>query len=247
MVKQFLFKLRQDLAEIFFYPKPVWGEDGRLDYDLYWQKRRKNGGNFTLSSWQKQRADLVLPFLIDGDVVIDVGGGGGEMLSYWLEFKKIKGICADVNASALGQAQSKGLETLQLDLSDKALWNNLPACDYITGFEIFEHLANPEEFIFFVQKRVRKGLIFSVPNTGYYKHRLRLSFGRFPLQWVVHPGEHLRFWTVKDMRWWLASLGLNLKKLIIYEGLPVLNRLWPSLFGQGLVVVVSFWNLNDKQ
>lgn len=238
-IKPLLFKLRQDLAELFFYPVPSWGEDGSLDYNLYWQKRRKSESNFELSAWQKQRADLVLPFLKDDDIVVDVGGGGGEMLAYWKQFKKVKGVCADYNEWALEQAKKKGLETLFLDLADEKSWDQIPFCDYLTGFEILEHLSNPEKFIFFVKKRVRKGMIFSVPNSGYYKHRLRLLFGRFPLQWIAHPGEHLRFWTVRDMLKWIDYLGLKSKKIIIYEGLPGLNRLWPSLFGQGLLIYLQ--------
>lgn len=233
------FKLRQDLAEVFFYPNPSWGEDGRLDYNLYWRKRRKNGSSFTLSAWQKQRADLVLPILSAGDVVVDLGGGGGEMLGYWGRFKSIKGVCADTNTLALTQAGTKGLETLLLDLNNKEDWAKMPACDYVTGFEIIEHLPNPEELILFARNKVRKGLIFSVPNTGYYKHRLRLLLGRFPLQWIVHPGEHLRFWTVKDMNSWAKALGLKVEKLVVYEGLPWLNKIWPSLFGQGIIIYLK--------
>ncbi len=239
IIKLLLFKLRQDLSEVFVYPKPSWGNDGRLDYNIYWRRRRPKGGNFQLSSWQQTRARLVLPWLSDDDVVLDLGGGAGEMLAYWSERKKITGICVDNNQMALDQAKSRGFEILNLDLSQPQNWSLIPECDYLSGFEIIEHLPNPEEFILAIKKRARKGLIFSVPNSGYYKHRLRLLFGRFPLQWVVHPGEHLRFWTVRDIKKWVSWLDLNLNQLIIYEGLPVLSRAWPSLFGQGIIIFVS--------
>ena len=82
-------------------------------------------------------------------------------------------------------------------------------------------------------------MIFSFPNSGYYAHRLRFLFGRFPLQWVVHPGEHLRFWTVKDVNSWVNALKMNFIKLIVYEGVPVLNKIWPSMFGQGIIIVIT--------
>ena len=161
------------------------------------------------------------------------------MLAYWVKLKKIKGICADYNELALEQAKRRGLDTLFLDLNDEKNWNDVPPCDYLTGFEILEHLANPEKFILFVKNKVRKGLIFSVPNSGYYQHRVRLLLGRFPLQWIVHPGEHLRFWTAKDIVDWVGFLGLKLEKKIIYEGLPGLNNLLPSLFGQGIIIYIK--------
>ncbi len=238
-IKDFLFKIKEDLKQLFFYPQPDWGEDGKIDYNKYWMKRRPAGNLVGLSSWQKKRADLVLPFLSDGDIVVDIGGGGGEMLSYWQNQKKINGWCADFSQLALAQARAKGLETIDLDLSDISSLSNLPNCDFLTGFEVLEHLPNPEEFVLAVISKARKGLIFSFPNTGYYKHRLRLLFGCFPLQWVVHPGEHLRFWTVRDVRFWVKTLGLQLDKMILYEGLPFLSHLWPSLFGQGIIFFIS--------
>ena len=40
-------------------------------------------------------------------------------------------------------------------------------------------------------------------------HRLRYMLGRFPLQWIVNPNEHIRFWTLKDLIWWLDYLNIN--------------------------------------
>ena len=83
-------------------------------------------------------------------------------------------------------------------------------------------------------------LIFSVPNTGYVAHRKRLLFGSFPLQWRNNPGEHLRFWTLGDMKWWLKQLNLYEKSIIkTYEGFPLLNKLWPGMFAMGIIVIIK--------
>jgi 2-polyprenyl-3-methyl-5-hydroxy-6-metoxy-1,4-benzoquinol methylase len=129
-----------------------------------------------------------------------------------------------------------------MDISKLYNLSSLPEVDYILGLEIIEHMPNTEEFIFKIQNKSKKGLIFSFPNTGYYSHRLRLLFGRFPLQWIVRPGEHLRFWTVKDVKWWVKNLGFNLEKLIFYEGVPILNKVFPNLFSQGIIIKISSKN-----
>ena len=233
------------MKRLFVYPIPEWGIDGRIDYDKYWRKRRGESQHFQLSAWQRKRAELVLPLLNDGDVVVDVGGGEGAMLEYWRSHKNIHCVCIDNNKFILNQAKEKGFETIESDLSIPESWEKIPNCDFLTGFEILEHLPNPEEFVLKVANRVRKEMIFSFPNSGYYIHRLRLLFGCFPLQWVVHPGEHLRFWTVKDVYSWVKALKLYLISVATYEGIPCLNRFWPSMFGQGIILRISH-NKNDE-
>ena len=236
LIKDILFKIKTDLKGLLSYPKPKWGTDGRVNYDLYWHERRGHGQDFKLSAWQRERAELILPLLKAGDVVVDVGGGDGAVLAFWRSKVDIRCICVDDNRLVLEQAKQKGIEVIETDLSAPSNWDLIPTCDFLTGFEILEHLPNPEEFILKTYGRVRREMIFSFPNSGYYVHRLRLIFGRFPKQWIVHPGEHLRFWTVKDAKSWSLALGVGLKEIIVYEGVPGLNRLWPALFGQGVIL-----------
>lgn len=106
--------------------------------------------------------------------------------------------------------------------------------------ELLEHLPNSEEVLLALLKTTNKKLIFSIPNTGFIGHRLRLLFGSFPLQWRTHPGEHLRFWTYNDIRFWLKELELSKNsKIYFYEGIPLLNRILPSLFAMGILVVIE--------
>ncbi|NCF75234.1 MAG: methyltransferase domain-containing protein [Xanthomonadaceae bacterium] len=123
--------------------------------------------------------------------------------------------------------------------SDFCVLNYLDEVDYILELEVIEHLPNIEEFVSKIKNKARKSLIFSIPNRGYYSHRMRLLSGRFPLQWINNPSEHLRFWTVKDIKWWVNFMGLNSNKIIIYEGLPILNKIFPNLFGQGIIIKIK--------
>ena len=89
--------------------------------------------------------------------------------------------------------------------------------DIITAFEVLEHLPDADEQLLKLYSKVNVAFIFSVPNTGYIVHRLRLLFGRFPLQWRAHPGKHARFWTKKDVYWWITKyLGIPSDKLRVY-------------------------------
>jgi len=65
-------------------------------------------------------------------------------------------------------------------------------------------------------------------------------FGSFPIQWRVHPGEHIRFWTYRDLKWWLKELDLyDRSEIYVYEGIPFLNKIWKSLFGAAFVVEIK--------
>ncbi len=231
----FLAKIKADVKQLFGYPRVEYGEKMSVDYEVYWRRRRGKKEAF-FSSWQRQRADITLKIIEPNSRVIDLGCGDGATINYLQEHSHIHGIGVDINLEMLKKASTLGVKTIQMDINNLESIKTLPEVDYILGFEIIEHMPCPESLIYHLLDKAKKGLVFSVPNTGYYSHRLRLLFGKFPLQWAAHPGEHLRFWTVKDMKFWLKSIGVKSAKIILYEGLPILNKIFPSLFAQGIIV-----------
>ncbi len=239
IIKDILFTIKEDLKRLKSYPTLSVGKGFSIDYNKYWRKRRGETDTSTLSVWQKQRVDLIAPLIKPNASVLDLGCGDGAVLDYLNSLVPINGIGVDVSDEALEKAKKKGIEAIKLDITDLKNIDKFPATDYITGFEIIEHMPNPEEFICRMTPKVRNGFIFSFPNTGYYAHRLRLLLGRFPLQWYAHPGEHVRFWTVKDVKWWVRAIGFSLEKIIIYQGVPVLNKLFPKLFGMGIIINIK--------
>ena len=212
---------------------------GELNYNSYWQKRRL-GIKTQLNSFQKKRADMALKYLKENSSIIDIGCGSGLVLEYINQRKSMSNLIGvDVSEDALNIARQKGIEVILKDISETKNLKSLPPADYIFLFEIIEHLPHSEDLLMWAVENAKKGIFFSVPNTGFFIHRLRLLLGRFPLQWRVYPSEHLRFWTLKDIKWWLNELNIKNYKLHLYEGFPVLNKLWPSLFGQGIFVYAS--------
>jgi len=100
-------------------------------------------------------------------------------------------------------------------------------------------MPNAEKILEYIYRKAKIGVFFSIPNSGYFIYRLRLLFGKFPKQWSVFPNEHLRFWTLGDLKWWLCALGYKKYKIFCYKGIPILNILLPSLFAAGLVVYIE--------
>lgn len=209
-------------------------------YNEYWENRGLKTAD-QLNSFQKTRAEFVLKTIKENSTILDIGCGNGAILSYINSKKKLARLMGiDFSDKALNLADKNGIETIRKDISALSEDDgNIFEADHILMFEVLEHIIDSEKLLAWAIKNAKSGVFFSVPNTGFISHRLRLLFGRFPLQWRVRPSEHLRFWTVKDMNWWLRSLGHSDYSLRLYEGIPLVNKIWPSLFARGMFVYID--------
>lgn len=220
---------------VFDYPKLSLE---KVDYDEYW--RAKRGPDMgALSDWQLERASFVVKILRGKEVesICDIAAGEGGILSYIgkeLGVKKLIG--TDISEVALERIKSFGIEAVKLDIGRVEELKDIPEADYEILFEILEHVPHSEMLLKGAFAKSGKGIFFSFPNTGFFSHRLRLLFGKFPMQWKLFPGEHVRYWTKRDLHWWLNELGYVRYEIHCYKGVPVLNKLWPSLFAAGFVV-----------
>lgn len=224
------------LRRLFIYPDTA--SVGVPDnYDDYWAaKLGKNQGR--MSPYRQARADTLARFVRPGSKVLELGVGDGAMLKHLIDTRAVVGYGLDVSPQAVAFCQSQGLNVALADMNEPVGAGIEDHYDVILMCELIEHLPDPEALL----NRLRDQadyLIISIPNTGYHQHRLRLLLGRFPLQWIVTPGEHLRFWTVKDFHWWAGQMGFKVLHSIAYTGTPFLRNMWPNLFGQGMVYVLA--------
>ena len=113
--------------------------------------------------------------------------------------------------------------------------------DHVVISEVLEHLLDSEDFVTRGWKLAGKTLWLTFPNIAYFPHRLRLLAGRFPVQWVVFPAEHVRFWSVYDFSFWLKQCGMVGAKMYASNGFTIfgLHRVWPNLLGNQIVVQLN--------
>jgi methionine biosynthesis protein MetW len=228
--------IKEIIRQVLYYPK-LSLED--VDYDKYWINKRGSNMGF-IGDWQIARGDWIVNRIEEGSTVLDVGCGDGGVIFYMKSKKEFNAIGADISDICLNFLDSKGVEVVKFDVNDFHSIENLPEVDYVMMLEVLEHMPNPEKFLNIISKKAKKAVYFSFPNSGYVSYRLRLLFGAFPMQWNLHPGEHLRFWTYRDLKWWLKELNLiNKSEIHIYKGIPILNKVWKGLFGAGFVVEVK--------
>lgn len=244
MIKElriFFYNLRKDVASIFqrcgFSRGDILNSG---DYDEYWRKRSGHHLGL-LSEWQKERAEMILPYIRHSrSSIADIGCGDGAVLAFIRNARKLNDDVLGLDSSpmALEFARRLHVKTQLFDLQADSELKNVFTADYLLFFEVLEHMSQAERILVFAIQKAERGVFFSVPNTGYFRHRFRLLFGRFPVQWIRMPNEHVRFWTLVDMRNWLACLGLDGAKVMTYQGVPFLKTIWPSMFAAGILVYI---------
>jgi len=214
-------------CDIFSYPP---AKISSMDYTAYWATRGE-------SSWTA-RYDVFSSLIEPGASLLDIGCGDGFALKYLAEKRGVSGEGMDISENAVRTATSRGVKARTADIT-AASFEISGTYDYILISEVIEHIARPEDLLRKIHGHFRKGLIVSIPNSGHYIHRLRLLFGRFPIQWMLHPGEHLRFWTLRDFRRWSEWLGFRVAGVRTSTGVVFLSALCPSLFADNLVFLLK--------
>lgn len=226
---------------IFLYPQQTLSLV-QEDYDAYWRQKRSTGP--ALSDWQKERAEMVIEELKkQGEEVFtiaDIGCGDGVLLAHILKsFPKAKGVGYDSSSVAHELARKAGIhETKFLDLRTDTDLVAVQNADYILLLETLEHIPESEKVLMASLAKTKKGVFISFPNSGFFTYRLRLLFGKVPAQWIRMPNEHIRFWTLTDLRWWLRALNTAKPAIRTYQGAPVLKYVWPALFAGGLFAFI---------
>lgn len=237
-LKKIFYVLKSWHRDIFSYPISSISPEDSLSFNTYWDTKDANPIT-NLSSWQKKRADIIVSEIgkDKGVSISDIGCGQGKLLNYLNnQIKIINCIGYDSPDIVLNKNTKTKINIEPFDINNNSEFSKIKPADYVLLMEVLEYVSHPERVLQLGYARAGHGVIFSVPNTGFFVHRLRLLFGKFPIQWVKSPQERLRFWTTCDLKWWLKALGYKNYSLLFYEGVPFLNKILPSLFAAGIVV-----------
>lgn len=191
-----------------------------MDYEDYWEEIKPIG--------LQERGRIFSRIITRGSSVLDIGCGDGSNLLYLIQNNSINGEGIDISSNAVERVKKAGINAWIDDVT-RDDFKLTKRYDYIILSEILEHIPQPELLLAKIRDNFDKALLVSIPNIGYYTHRLRLLFGRFPIQWQLHPGEHLRFWTLKGFDWWTKSLELKIIGMYPSKGLPVLYKYFPTI------------------
>lgn len=220
-------KIGNGIRRIFASPRPTLGE---LDYDAYWSTRSVDE--------HQPRFAIIAGLVPPASRVLDVGSGDGSLLLHLAASRSAVGFGIDVSSVAVEHARQRGVRCEVADITDPSV-ELPPDIDVVIISEVLEHISDPEAVLQRIRAHMPRRVIITVPNTGYLEHRLRLLFGRFPVQWLLHPGEHVRFWTIADFRLTASVTGFALQRVIPALGWFPFARLRPSLFASQVIYVLE--------
>lgn len=220
-------------------PAPL---DEYPDYDAYWKNRARDGRTSNVL----HRHELIAKLLPEASSVLDVGCGDG---TFGQHLASVRPDCSyhglDVSSASVELARAKGLAATVID-PDKKLQEQVGRrFDVVTIMEVLEHVHDAEALFRSLQSVGAHTIIVTVPNVGFWAHRLRLAlFGRFPVTTIIfHMKEHIRFWTYKDFAQWVALFGMRIEGFYGQKGTgsrlndAFATRL-PSLFASQVIYVL---------
>jgi len=212
------------------------------DYERYWAKRLdiKSHGLYTSRRIKKFRE--IIKLVERNSSVLEIGCGDGILLELLIKEKlaasDVLGI--DISEHALNACRTKGIKVKRIDAFCADFIKDLGVFDYLIMADFIEHIVNSELLLKLIKQKIKKGIIISLPNTGFFLYRLRLLFGKFPMQWARGEfiGVHLRFWTLRDFKWWIDRLDFMVKDFLPVQGIPLLKKIWPNLFCSVMIFLV---------
>lgn len=212
---------------------------GIFDYEGYWGQLSQSEEH-PVSPFKLR---LIEGLVDEGSSVLDIGCGDGALLHHLAKTRNIQGEGIEISEKAVELARLKGIKVDRVSITEENFKLD-ETYDYIIFSEVLEHLPKPEEVMQRVKGKFTKYLIVTIPNTGFLGERLRLLLGRFPKQWVFHPSEHLRFWTVSDFLFWCEQFGLKVESYygLLDEYYDIKLPLWkyyPRLFSRYILYLIK--------
>ena len=187
-------------------------------------------------------------FAIIGEIVepntrvLDLGCGGGELLAWLSENKRVDARGVEIEGQKVQQAIARGVSVYHGDIEEALA--DLPdqAFDYVILSQTLQESRAPLK-VLRDMLRTGKRAIVAFPNFGHWRVRLAHLFtGRapktklFPHDWYDSPNIH--FLTVDDFESLATDQRWTIEKRIFLQGTRKVSR-FPNLLSEVAVFLVS--------
>ena len=160
-----------------------------------------------INTGKKIRAELIKGWIEENSTMLDVGIGDGMIAEYLMNELNVKMRGLDVSENACIKAKQKGISAEVRDINYGLTLRDDEIYDYILLMEVIEHTVQPEKVVMDAVRHAKKGVIVTIPNSGYIKWRIQLLRGYSPRQSYTH----LHFWSIKDFEIWCKLLNIKIK------------------------------------
>ncbi|OIP11755.1 MAG: methionine biosynthesis protein MetW [Betaproteobacteria bacterium CG2_30_59_46] len=165
--------------------------------------------------------------------VLDLGCGDGSLLKYLKETRNAHGYGIEIADANIIACAGKGVNVIQMDLEAGLSEFEPQSFDFVILSQTLQAMRNIELVVKEIL-RVGKHGIVTIPNFGYWRHRLQIIGGRMPVsrdlpyQWYDTPNIHLC--TFVDFEAFCRDHGVHiLERHVMCDGKDV--SLLPNLLG----------------
>lgn len=164
-----------------------------------------------------QRIDykIIADLVPQGATLLDLGCGDGDLLSYLIATKQVRGSGVDISPAAVEACVARGLSVFHGDLDEGLADYQDGSFDVVSLSFSLQQLRRPR-LVVREMARVGRQIIVSFPNFAYWTIRLHLALrGRMPVskelpyQWYDTPNIHLC--TLRDFRCLCREEGLRIE------------------------------------
>lgn len=180
-----------------------------------------------------------------GSRVLDLGCGEGELLNWLITRRGCAGTGVERDPHAILAAVRAGVPTIDLDL-DTELDEFAPdSYDVVVLSRTLQAVLRPD-LALAQMASIGKRLIVTMPNFGFFRHRLSLLAGRMPsskdlpFSWYETPNLHHT--TLVELEQLFHTLGLHVEKRLPLDesgrALP-LRHAAPNLRASSAIYVLS--------
>lgn len=180
--------------------------------------------------------DTILDWVKQGNRVLDLGCGDGELLAALTKQKAVSGLGLDIDAENLIAAVDKGLCVVQQNMEDGLSNFSAKSFDVVIIAFSLQVLTRPHSVLERVVD-IGNEAIVSFPNFGHWRSRLSLLLsGRMPktkalpYSWFDTPNIH--FCTVADFERLCDQLQIEIIERKTSGSGYILAKLWPNLFAK---------------
>lgn len=165
----------------------------------------------------RQDLFVVAGFIPDHCAILDLGCGDGELLDWLIRRHHCTGTGVEKDPHALVKAIGRGVPLLDLDIEDQLDFFDNDSYDVVVLSRTLQAVMRPD-LVLSQLRRIAPRVIVTMPNFGYWRHRLRLLSGHMPqskdLPYSWYESPNSKFTTLRDLEPLFDRVGLKIVKRV---------------------------------
>ena len=162
--------------------------------------------------------ELISNWIKPGTRVLDLGCGGGELLKYLRDVRRVSGLGLEIDNDNIIRCIENGVDVIQADLEGR--WHDYfsdQSFDYVLMTQTLQAVRHPNQ-ILDEMLRIAKETIVTFYNMGYWKNRMQLLCGRMPVTTVLpaqwYETENIHLCTIADFEALCAKKNIDCKERV---------------------------------